>query len=118
MTKLAVFFWVANVVLDTAGHLAFKSAAVTEHETELRRWKAMLSSPRLWIGIVCFCLEFAIWFALLSLIPLSQAVLIGSINIVVVMLAGRVFFREPLNGFRAGGMWLIAIGVALAGGFV
>lgn len=118
MSKLAVYFWIANVVLDTAGHLAFKSAAVTEHETELRRWQAMLSSPRLWIGIVCFCLEFAIWFVLLSLIPLSQAVLIGSINIVVVMLAGRFFFRETVDGIRAAGMWLIAIGVALAGGFV
>ena len=78
----------------------------------------MLSSPRLWIGIVCFCLEFAVWFALLSLIPLSQAVLIGSINIVVVMLAGRLLFRERLDGLRVTGISLIAVGVALAGGFV
>src|SRR5437763_4484324 len=41
----------------------------------------------LWIGIACFGLEFAVWFALLSLIPLSQAVLVGSINIVVLMIA-------------------------------
>jgi drug/metabolite transporter (DMT)-like permease len=116
MPALAIFFWIANIFLDTAGHLAFKAAAVTENDGELQRWKRMLSSPRLWIGIVCFCLEFAVWFALLSLIPLSQAMLIGSINIVIVMLAGRVLFHERLDGMRIAGMTLIAVGVALAGG--
>jgi drug/metabolite transporter (DMT)-like permease len=116
MPALAIVLWIANIFLDTAGHLAFKSAAVTDDDEELQRWKTMLSSPRLWIGIICFCLEFAVWFALLSLIPLSEAMLIGSINIVVVMLAGRLLFRERLDGMRIAGMTLIAVGVALAGG--
>jgi len=109
--------WIANIVLDTSGHLAFKRVAVTGDESEWRRWRRMLSLPWLWIGVVCFCLEFGVWFALLSLIPLSQAMLIGSINIVVVMLAGRMMFRERLDVPRITAMWLIAIGVALAGGF-
>lgn len=116
MPKLAIVLWIANVLLDTAGHLAFKSVAVTGGDAELQRWKTMLSSQRLWIGIACFCFEFAVWFALLSLIPLSQAMLIGSINIVVVMLAGRALFRERLDAMRIAGMTLISIGVALAGG--
>jgi len=115
MTPLAALLWIANIVLDTAGHLAFKAVAVTHGENERRRWKTMLSLPRLWAGVACFCIEFAVWFALLSLIPLSQAVLIGSINIVVVMMAGRVLFRERLDGLRVAGMWMIAIGVALSG---
>jgi drug/metabolite transporter (DMT)-like permease len=118
MSRLAVFLWITNIVLDTAGHLAFKSAAVTEHETELRRWKRMLASPPLWIGVACFGVEFGVWFSLLSLIPLSLAMLIGSINIVAVMLAGRLLFHERLDRMRVAGMWLIAIGVGLAGGFV
>ncbi len=118
MSKLAIFFWIANIILDTAGHLAFKSAALTEHKIELQRWKMMLSSLPLWIGILCFGLEFGAWFALLSLIPLSLAMLIGSINIVVVMLAGKLLFHERLDRMRVAGMWLIAIGVGLAGGFV
>ena len=117
MSNLAIFFWIANILLDTAGHLAFKSAAVTEHDIELQRWKMMLSSPPLWIGIGCFGLEFGVWFALLSLVPLSLAMLIGSINIVVVMLAGRLLFQERLDRLRVTGMWLIAIGVALAGSY-
>jgi drug/metabolite transporter (DMT)-like permease len=117
MPTLAIALWIANTILDTAGHLAFKSVAVTDDEVELRRWMNMLSSPLLWAGIVCFALEFVVWLALLSLIPLSQAVLIGSINIVVVMIAGRLLFHERLDGMRIAGMTLIAFGVALAGGF-
>ena len=117
MSNLAIFLWIANVFLDGGGHLAFKYAAVAEQETGVPRWKDMLRSAWLWTGVACFCLEFAVWFALLSLIPLSQAVLIGSINIVVVMVAGRLLFHERLGAMRVAGMWLIAVGVALAGGF-
>ncbi len=117
MTRLAVILWIANIVLDTTGHLAFKSVAVTEDDAALGRWKKMRSTPRLWAGMGCFAAEFVLWLALMSLIPLSQAVLIGSINIVVVMIAGRVFFHERLDKMRVAGMTLIAVGVALAGGF-
>jgi drug/metabolite transporter (DMT)-like permease len=116
MTELAFFCWIANVVLDTAGHLAFKRVAVVEHQSEWGRWKKMLGATALWIGIACFVLEFLVWLALLSLVPLSFAVLIGSINIVVVMLAGRALFHERLDRMRVAGMVLISIGVALAGG--
>lgn len=116
MPKLVVFFWLLNIVLDTAGHVAFKFAAVTGNGPELQRWKNMLSSSALWIGIVCFSIEFVAWFALISLVPLSLAILIGSINIVAVMLAGRLLFNERLDHLRITGMFLIAIGVALAGG--
>jgi drug/metabolite transporter (DMT)-like permease len=110
MPPLAVALWIANVILDTAGHLAFKAAASGD-------WKARLRSARLWGGIACFCLEFVAWLALLSLIPLSQAVLIGSINIVAVMVAGRIVFHERLDGMRLAAMALIALGVALSGRF-
>ena len=116
MSTLATCLWIGSVLLDTTGRLAFKSAAITDSpDGEWQRWKRMLRSPALWAGILCFCLEFVVWLALLSLIPLSQAILIGSINIVVVALAGRVFFRERLDTTRIAGFVLIAIGVALAG---
>ena len=77
----------------------------------------MLSLPVMWLGLGCFVFEFFAWLALLSLIPLSLAVLIGSINIVVVMLAGKLMFHERLDRMRVAGMWLISMGVAMAGGF-
>ncbi|HEV7572063.1 MAG TPA: EamA family transporter [Thermoanaerobaculia bacterium] len=117
MSSLATAFWLTNIFLDTAGHLSFKAAA-NRKASASGAWLMMMHSIYLWIGIACFCLEFAVWFALLSLIPLSQAVLVGSINIVVLMIAGRVLFRERLDRLRVGGMILIAAGVALAGGSV
>lgn len=118
MSNLAILFWLLNIILDTAGHLAFKSAAIAEHETEWQRWKLMLSSFPLWLGISCFCLEFVVWLALLSIVPLSMGMLVGSINIVVVMLAGKLLFGERLDRLRVIGMSLVTLGVALAGGFV
>ncbi len=118
MSNLAICIWIASVFLDTAGRLAFKSAAVTGGvESITARWKRMLRSPALWTGVMCFCLEFVVWLALLSLIPLSQAILIGSINIVIVALAGRVFFHERLDKVRVAGITLVVVGVVLAGAF-
>lgn len=117
MPQAAIFFWILNVVLDTTGHLAFKATAITEHENEWQRWKKMLALPYMWLGIFCFLLEFLVWLALLSLVPLSLAMLIGSINVVAVMLAGKALFGERLDRMRVAGMWFITIGVALAGGF-
>jgi drug/metabolite transporter (DMT)-like permease len=116
MPPLAIAIWAANVAADTAGRVAFKSAAVEEAATQRQRWNRMLRAPALWIGVLCFCLEFVLWLALLSLIPLSQAILIGSVNIVTVAVAGRIVFGETLHRARLAGMALIAIGVVLAGG--
>lgn len=116
MSNLAIFFWLLNIALDTGGHLAFKSATIIGEGPVLWRWKKMLSALPLWVGIACFAVEFVAWFALLSLIPLSLAILIGSINIVAVMLAGKMLFDERLDRMRVIGMCLITIGVAFAGG--
>lgn len=115
VSNLALGFWLLNVTLDAVGQLAFKAVAITEHDSEWQRWRAMLRHPILWLGITCFVFEFLAWVALLSLVPLSFAMMIGSINIVVLMLAGKWLFNERLDRMRIAGMWLIAFGVALAG---
>lgn len=115
MSQLAFLLWLANIVIDTVGHLAFKRAALADHETEWKRWRLMLSTPMIWIGVLCFVLEFLVWLALLSLIPLSLAVMLGAINIAVVMYAGKLIFGERLDRLRVAGMWLVTLGVALAG---
>jgi multidrug transporter EmrE-like cation transporter len=49
------------------------------------------------------------------LVPLSEGVLLGSINIVAVMIAGRLLFAEKLSPLRTFGILLIAAGVAVVG---
>lgn len=115
MTSLAIFIWILNVTLDTVGHVALKRAAVTDNETELGRWKAMLLSIPIWIGIVCFCLEFVVWLAFLSVLSLSQGVLLGAINMVSIVIAGKIIFKEKLDRNRIIGISLITLGVLLVG---
>ena len=117
LTSIAILIWVLNVTLDTVGHVALKFAAVSDQEStsELSRWKFMLGSVPLWIGIACFCLEFVVWLAFLSVLSLSQGVLLGAINMVSIVIAGRFIFGERLDMMRLIGISLIAVGVVLVG---
>lgn len=109
MAAITVLLWIVNVVLETAGQLAFKAASAGATRTTLIR------SPFLWSGIACFTVQFVTWFGLISLVPLSQAMLINSINIVAVMIGGRLLFGEKLTIARVAGASLVSFGVALAG---
>ncbi|HEY8010986.1 MAG TPA: EamA family transporter [Rudaea sp.] len=116
MSILIITFWMLNLLLDTGGHLAFKAAAAqTDCGDGLARWRNMARRPWIWIGVTCFVAEFVVWLAFLSLVPLSRGVLLGSINIVAVMLAGRWVFAEKFTPLRIAGSLLIAIGVAIVG---
>lgn len=116
MGALAITLWLVNVVLDTGGQLAFKAAASDPQDAEgLQRWRHMLGRPWLWLGIACYVLEFVAWIAFLSLVPLSMGVLLGSINIVALMIAGRLLFAERLTPLRVTGMLLVCAGVAVVG---
>jgi drug/metabolite transporter (DMT)-like permease len=116
MTWIATLLWGANLIFDTVGQLSFKaSAAMAVEASGFERWKKMLSDHWIWIGISAFVMEFLFWLAFLSVVPLSQAVLVGSINILAVMAGGRICFGEKLTFRRTAAATLIAAGVALVG---
>ncbi len=116
MPLLTVVLWLANVLLDTGGQLAFKAAAGDPAAGDgLARWRYMAHRPWLWLGIGCYVFEFLVWIAFLSLLPLSEGVLLGSINIVAIMLAGRFLFGEKLTRLRVTGIILVSLGVAIVG---
>ena len=116
MPPLVWTLWLLNLLFDSAGQLAFKAAATDPRAGDgLARWKWMARRPWLWVGIACYVAEFLLWLAFLSLVPLSEGVLLGSINIVAIMIAGRVLFGEQLSRLRLAGILLISAGVALVG---
>lgn len=117
MSAFAIFIWLLNAVADTAGHMAFKAAARAENQSELGRWREMFSNFPIWLGIFCFVLEFCLWLILLSVLPLSVGVLLGAINMVAVVVAGRLLFKERLDAMRVAGLVLITFGVALVGAY-
>ena len=116
LSPLVVTLWILNVLVDSGGQLAFKAAASEPgHRNGTERWRFMLARPWLWVGIACYVAEFLVWLAFLSLVPLSDGVLLGSINIVAIMILGRVLFREKLAPMRVAGIALVSIGVAIVG---
>ncbi len=116
MTPLATTLWLVNITLDTFGQMAFKAGATgVDAEGALSRWNGLLSNPWVLFGILAYVLEFLVWLSFLTIMPLSQGVLMGSVNILVVMFAGAWFFHEALTKKRVIACLLIAAGVGLVG---
>jgi drug/metabolite transporter (DMT)-like permease len=116
MTPLATLIWVLNLFCVTVGHLSLKAAATVEQDGGIvARWAAMLKDVWVWVGIAAFAAEFLLWLAFLSLVPLSVAVLMGSLDTIAVSIGGRIFFGEALTLRRNVSTALIATGVVLVG---
>lgn len=117
MVPLTVLLWLANMLVDTGGQLSFKAAASHGASASgFAYWKRLATQPWLWIGICCYIAEFFVWMAFLSQVELSVGIMLGSFNIVAIMLAGRLFFKEKLTPWRVAGILLITCGVAVVGG--
>ncbi|WP_392558997.1 EamA family transporter [Orbus mooreae] len=116
MSLLAIILWLSNIAFDTLGQVAFKYAAVSKKESDgVEYWKALFSNGWLWLGITAYVAEFLLWLAFLTLVPLFQGVLMVSLNIITVMIVGRLLFGEKLTNLRLIGMFFILIGVILVG---
>jgi drug/metabolite transporter (DMT)-like permease len=117
MTALATLLWILNLICVTAGHLSLKAGAtaVAPDAPALERWKTMIKGFWVWVGVSAFAAEFLLWLAFLSLVPLSLAVLVGSIDSLAVSVGGRIAFGEALTLRRTGCIFVIAVGVALVG---
>src|SRR6266481_4719140 len=103
MTTLATILWGLNLLCVTVGHLSLKAAAtVAPGSRILDRWTAMLKDVWVWIGVA-------------AIVPLSLAVLVGSIDTLAVSIGGRIIFGEALTLRRSFSIILIAMGVALVG---
>lgn len=116
MDFVAILLLTGVLVLDTVSHLALKGAsAAVAHASGIAYWRAVLTRPGFWIGIAAFVGLFVCWLGFLSIVPLAQGVMLGSITIVGVMLGGRIMYGERITRPRALGICLIAIGVTLVG---
>lgn len=116
MKPFVLLVWMVNIFFDTVGQLSFKAAA-TRHNglSGWRHWRDMFSRPWIWLGFLSYIAEFIAWVAFLSLVELSVGVMLASINMVVIMVGGRIFFNEKLTMWRLLGLAFISMGVILVG---
>ena len=116
MSPLALLLWSMTVMVDACGQLSLKQAAASAAGLNgLAHWKHMAQRPWMWIGIGSYVMEFVLWLAFLALVPLSIAVMLRTINIVVILIAGHVLLGDPLRRWRLAGVGLITLGVAVVG---
>ena len=116
MSPLATLLWITNLVLDTVGQLAFKAASIdATKQQEKQRWVALAGSIFLWVGISSFIGEFFLWLGFLSVVPLSQGVLVGCVNIIGIMIGARICFNEYITFPRVCALSFIALGVFCVG---
>jgi len=116
MTPLAFWALVINLTFDTIGQLSLKAAAIgsVEH-SGLAHWKDMAKKPWLWIGLSAYVAEFIFWIAVLAIVELSVGVMLISFNMVIIMIMGRILFKERITPKRLTGILLIAAGVFVVG---
>lgn len=116
MDATAALAWSVTIALDTTGQLAFKAvASAGAGQSGFARWKWLAGQPILWLAIACYSVEFLAWTAFLSLVPLGRGVLLGSLNIAVIAIAGRLLFHERLSRMHVAGIALVGAGVAAVG---
>ena len=117
LSPFATVLLVAVLIGNTAGQLLFKAAALgaTAPEETTTYWQQLLTQPTLWLGLALYVVEFFVWLAFLSVVPLWQGVMVASIDIIAVMVAGRIFFGEQITPARITAVALITIGAVLVG---
>jgi len=109
---------VASVVCDVAGQVLFKLGVGHEPDGAAPRGIAAfalqtLRSPYVLAGLLVYAIEFAVWFAALSLAPLSLAFPFAALSYCGVVLASRYVLHEPVSARRWFGTVAVAAGVAL-----
>ena len=116
MTYLATVLWLLCLSCETIGQLVFKKASTATDESRKASPVANYAEQLpIWLGISCYAIEFFLYLAFLSVVPLAQGVLLSSLSIMTIMLGGRIFFGEKLSAKRVLAGMLITIGVSLVG---
>jgi drug/metabolite transporter (DMT)-like permease len=109
---------VASVVCDVVGQVFFKlGVGHDESEGSDQGIAAFalqtLRSPWVLAGLLVYAIEFAVWFAALSLAPLSLAFPFAALSYCGVVIASRYVLHERVSARRWFGTVVIAAGVAL-----
>lgn len=117
MTATIAILFALSVVCDVGGQLAFKLGAdrlPDARDAGARRFALRLvGEPWLIFGLAIYAVEFLLWTRILTLVPLSIAFPVASLNILGVTLASRIWLGEAIAPRQYAGAVLVTAGVAL-----
>lgn len=107
---MGYFFMFMMIVAVTFGQFFIKKGVKPNEELSLG---LIFKNKYLWLGGVCIALAPLAYINALSYIPLNQAYLLTSINVVVVTLIGKFYFKEEISKQRIIGISMILIGIII-----
>ena len=114
MTIVLAGWFLASIACDVVGQLCFKFGARASADRELRMSVlGPLLHPWVLAGVGVYAIEIVVWLRILSLVPLSIAFPIASLNFLAITLASRWWLREPVRARRWAGAALVTVGVVL-----
>lgn len=117
MNATLVLLFAASVVCDVAGQLAFKLGADRLPAVAQAGAAAfagrLVAEPWLLAGLAVYAVEFLVWTRILSVVPLTIAFPVASLNILGVTAASRIWLGEAIVVRQVAGAVLVAAGVAL-----
>lgn len=112
----------ATVVLDIVGQVFFKlgvghddgNAAPEPSAGGVARFlRGLVASPWILAGVAVYAIEFVVWFAALTRVPLNEAFPFNALAYCGVVLASRWLLHEQVSLRRWIGTLVIALGVTL-----
>jgi undecaprenyl phosphate-alpha-L-ara4N flippase subunit ArnE len=99
----------ATVVLNSAAQLLLRGAALRGATPGSPI--TLLKSPLFLIALVVYAASVLTWVAVLKRVPLPTAIPFVALMYVVVPLAARLVFDDPLTLRMMGGMFLVIVGI-------
>jgi drug/metabolite transporter (DMT)-like permease len=108
---LTLALLLGTVACDVAGQTCFKIGVDDTHESS--GLLAALGSRWIVAGVLIYVVEFTIWFAVLSMTPLSFAYPFMALSYCGVVVASRFILHEHISTRRWIATAAIALGVAL-----
>ncbi len=117
MTGEVILLLGISIACDVFGQLAFKTGAsrlVLADAVSLPVFLLRLArQPWLLAGIAIYAVELVVWIRVLAVVPLGIAFPIASLNILGIVLAGRMLLGESVSRRQWVGAALITAGVAI-----
>jgi drug/metabolite transporter (DMT)-like permease len=112
-----ILCWIVLLALGALCQIAIKYAGLDTGPFDFspRAFVAAAASPWLWTAVLCYLGEFVAWMVILRHSALSSAFPTGAIVLIVLMIASKVLFDEPVGWLKALGSAMIVAGVLLLG---
>ena len=111
-----VFYALASVCLAAVGQLLFKLGLTTTGDAAStvvlsKVFSQLLTSPILWLGLLCYGASTVLWLMALSMTQLNKLYPFTALTFALVMILSGVVLKEPLTWVSMVGFAVIVIGL-------